>query len=54
MYAQANYHHYYSKEEIEYAKRHAQTCMLNVRSWYCNSKLKMPGTGQWHQFKLSA
>lgn len=37
-------HHYYSEEEIEYAKRHARifhytTCMLNVRPWYSNSKL---------------
>lgn len=37
-------HHYYSEEEIEYAKRHARmfhytTCMLNVRPWFGNSRL---------------
>ena len=37
-------HHYYSAEEIEYAKRHARmfhytTCMLNVRPWFGNSRL---------------
>ena len=37
-------HHYYTEEEIEYAKRHARmfhytTCMLNIRPWYSNSKL---------------
>lgn len=37
-------HHYYTEEEVEYAKRHARlfhytTCMLNVRPWYENSGL---------------
>lgn len=37
-------HHYYTEEEIEYAKRHARmfhytTCMLNIRPWYENSRL---------------
>ena len=36
--------HYYSREEIERAKRHAKifhytTCMLNVRPWFAASKL---------------
>lgn len=37
-------HHYYTEEEVEYAKRHARlfhytTCMLNIRPWYENSRL---------------
>lgn len=37
-------HHYYSEQQIEYAKRHARifhytTCMLNIRPWYGNSQL---------------
>ena len=37
-------HGYYSRQDIEYAKRHARifhytTCMLNVRPWYSNSHL---------------